>query len=128
MYLTFARHVVSRSASGAIQTGLSNLGCWSDHLRMTDPKHFGSGVAKPQLADMVRMKMEDVNQTYAASIPKRKLEFLAGVAAYTAYGRVTRRKMLTSVLGRSGNTRELVPLALHRAGVRSFSISTSLGQ
>lgn len=70
-------------------------------MRFVDPKRFGEGDVSPQLSEMVRWRMEILNQTYVATIPVLRLEFVAGVAALTAYGRDTRRKMLRSLYGRS---------------------------
>lgn len=44
--------------------------------------------------------MDILNQTYTATVPSLRLEFVAGVAAFTAYGRDTRRKMVRSLYGR----------------------------
>lgn len=87
--------------SGSIQISLSNLGVWADHLRFVDPKRFGGGDITPHLSEMVRWRMDILNQKYAATIPTLGLEFVAGVAAFTAYGRGTRRKMMRSLFDRS---------------------------
>eukprot|EP00752_Nemacystus_decipiens_P009082 g8109.t1 len=71
---------------------------WADHLRFVDPKRFGDGDVSPQLSDLVRMRMDILNQKYAATVTTRGLEFVAGVAAFTTYGRDTRRKMMRSLL------------------------------
>lgn len=42
--------------------------------------------------------MDILNQKYAATVTTRGLEFGAGVAAFTAYGRDTRRNMMRSLL------------------------------
>ena len=60
----------------------------------------------PQLSGLVRMRMDILNQKYAASVPTLGLEFVAGVAAFTAYGRDTRRKMMRFLFGRSKNHRK----------------------
>lgn len=87
--------------SGSIQTSLSNLGVWADHLRFVDPRRFGAGEGNPHLAELVRWRMDILNQKYAATIPTLGLEFVAGVAAFTTYGRNTRLKMMRSLLSRS---------------------------
>lgn len=71
---------------------------WADHLRFVDPKRFGGGDVTPQLSELVRWRMDILNQKYAATVTTRGLEFVAGVAAFTAYGRDTRRKMMRSLL------------------------------
>ena len=74
---------------------------WADHLRFVDPKRFGGGDVSPQLSELVRWRMDILNQKYAATVTTRGLEFVAGVAAFTAYGRDTRRKMMRSLLDNS---------------------------
>ena len=73
---------------------------WADHLRFVDPKRFGDGDVSPQLADLVQWRIDILNQAYVATVSTRRLEFVAGVAALTAYGRDTRRKMMRSLYGR----------------------------
>lgn len=55
----------------------------------------------PQLSELVRMRMDILNQKYVATVTTRGLEFVAGVAAFTAYGRDTRRKMMRSLLDKT---------------------------
>lgn len=88
----------TRAYSGSIQTVIYDLNVWSTHLRLVDPVRFARGIAKPHLDRLVAWKMQDLHREYADSIPERRLEHLAGVGAYTAYGRETRKKMMTSLL------------------------------
>ena len=44
--------------------------------------------------------MDVLHQTYVKTVPTLGLEFVAGVAALTAYGRDTRRKMMRALFGR----------------------------
>lgn len=44
--------------------------------------------------------MDILNQTYVKTVRSLGLEFVAGVAAFTAYGRDTRRKMMRSLFRR----------------------------
>lgn len=74
---------------------------WADHLRFVDPKRFGGGDVSPQLSELVRWRIDILNQKYAATVTTRGMEFVAGVAAFTAYGRDTRRKMMRSLLDES---------------------------
>lgn len=92
-------------------SSLSNIGCWATHLRLTDPRRYGHGAEKPHLEPGVQMVMEALHRQYASTFRERKLEYLAGVAPYTAYGRPEWRRMMKSlVLSTSREICESLPV------------------